>query len=79
VQAALRAMSRAWGRDAVFIGGGGSIPVVTTFRDALGVPSVLIGLGLADDRLHSPNEKFDLINFEKGVATSAFFYEELGK
>jgi acetylornithine deacetylase/succinyl-diaminopimelate desuccinylase-like protein len=79
VQAALRALGRAWGRDAVFIGGGGSIPVVTTFRDALGVPSVLIGLGLADDRLHSPNEKFDLINFEKGVATSAFFYEELGR
>lgn len=79
VQAALRALKRAWSRDAVFIGGGGSIPVVTTFRDALGVPSVLIGLGLADDRLHSPNEKFDLINFEKGVDTSAFFYEELGK
>ena len=58
---------------------GGSIPVVATFGDVLGAPVVLIGLGLADDRLHSPNEKFDLTNFYHGISTSAYFYDELAK
>ena len=77
VRAALRALSRSWGTEAVFIRGGGSIPVVEGFERLLGVSSVLIGLGLNDDRLHSPNEKFDLENFFHGIETSAFLFEEL--
>lgn len=77
VQAATRALRRSWGVDTVFIRSGGSIPVVATFAQELEVPSVLVGLGLADDRLHSPNEKFDLVNFYKGIATSAYLYSEV--
>lgn len=76
-QAACRAQKRAWGTDAVFIRSGGSIPVVATFARVLDVPSVLVGLGLVDDRLHSPNEKFDLDNFYHGITTSAYLIEEL--
>jgi acetylornithine deacetylase/succinyl-diaminopimelate desuccinylase-like protein len=79
VSAAKRALRRSWDREPVFIGGGGSIPVVSTFRTLLNAPSVLMGLGLADDRLHSPNEKFDLINFERGITSAAFFYQELAR
>lgn len=77
VQAAMRAQKKAWNTDSVFIRSGGSIPVVATFAQALSTPSVLMGLGLADDRLHSPNEKFDLENFYKGIATCTYFYGEL--
>lgn len=77
VQAARRALKQAWDVEAVAIRSGGSIPVVATFGEVLHAPVVLIGLGLADDRLHSPNEKFDLVNFSHGVATSAYFYQEL--
>ncbi|MEM1350068.1 MAG: dipeptidase [Myxococcota bacterium] len=77
VQAAVRALKSSWDVDPVFIRSGGSIPVVATFSDVLEVPSVLVGLGLADDRLHSPNEKFDLVNFYKGIATSANLYSEI--
>jgi acetylornithine deacetylase/succinyl-diaminopimelate desuccinylase-like protein len=77
VQAATRALHKSWGVDTVFIRSGGSIPVVATFAQELSVPSVLVGLGLADDRLHSPNEKFDLVNFYKGIATSAYLYSEV--
>lgn len=76
-QAACRALKRAWDADAVFIRSGGSIPVVATFAQVLGVPSVLVGLGLVDDRLHSPNEKFDLENLYHGITTSAYLIEEL--
>ncbi len=79
VQAANRALRRAWDVDAVAIRSGGSIPVVATFGEVLGAPVVLIGLGLADDRLHSPNEKFDVTNFYHGISTSAYFYDELAK
>lgn len=77
VQAAMRALKKSWDTDPVFIRGGGSIPVVATFGDVLKVPSVLIGLGLNDDRLHSPNEKFDLENFYAGIRTSAYLWDEL--
>lgn len=79
VQAAQRALKQAWDKDAVAIRSGGSIPVVATFGDILNAPVVLIGLGLADDRLHSPNEKFDVTNFYHGITTSAYFYSELAK
>ena len=79
VQAALRALSRVWGTDAVFTRGGGSIPVVATFSDILNVPTVLMGLGLSDDRLHSPDEKFNVENFYAGVRASAYLLHEAGQ
>ncbi len=77
VNAAMVALKKSWNVDPVFIRGGGSIPVVATFADVLKVPTVLIGLGLNDDRLHSPNEKFDLVNFYNGIRTSAYLWNEL--
>ncbi len=77
VTAAMAALKRSWNADPVFIRGGGSIPVVATFAQVLEVPSVLIGLGLNDDRLHSPDEKFDLENYYKGIRTSAYLWDEL--
>lgn len=77
VQAAMRASERAWGERAVFTRGGGSIPVVATFSEVLGVPTVLLGFGLNDDRLHSPNEKFDLENYFKGIETSSYLLSEV--
>ena len=77
VQAACRALAKSWGVEPVFIRSGGSIPVVATFSNLLQVPNVLVGLGLSDDRLHSPNEKFDLKNFYQGIKTSAYVYREM--
>jgi acetylornithine deacetylase/succinyl-diaminopimelate desuccinylase-like protein len=77
VQAACRALEKSWGSETVFIRSGGSIPVVATFTELLEVPCVLVGLGLSDDRLHSPNEKFDLDNFFHCILTSAYFYSEM--
>ncbi len=77
VDAAKRALKKSWDAEPVFIRGGGSIPVVATFAEVLKTPTVLVGLGLNDDRLHSPNEKFDLENFYKGIQTSAYFWNEV--
>lgn len=79
VEAAKRAYKAGFGRDPVFIRGGGSIPVVSTFRDALGVDSLLIGFGLPDDNTHSPNEKFCLKDFHRGIKTSAHLWRELAE
>jgi acetylornithine deacetylase/succinyl-diaminopimelate desuccinylase-like protein len=79
VKAAQRAVERAFGTPPVFIREGGSIPVVETFGRVFGAPVVLLGFGRPDDRAHGPDEKLGLTDFRKGVRTSAWLWEELGR
>lgn len=71
------ALSTEWGRDAVFIGGGGSIPVTHELKTALGMNVVLAGFALDDDRIHSPNEKYNLESFRRGIRSWARVLHEL--
>jgi len=78
VQAAGRAIERGFGRKPVFTREGGSIPVIASFEERLGLPAVLFGIGLPDENAHAPNEKLDLDNFHRGVISVAALYEEIG-
>jgi acetylornithine deacetylase/succinyl-diaminopimelate desuccinylase-like protein len=75
IQAAGRAIAKGFGREPIFTREGGSIPVVSTFQEELGVPSVLFGVGLPDENAHAPNEKLDVANFQNGIISSAYLYE----
>jgi acetylornithine deacetylase/succinyl-diaminopimelate desuccinylase-like protein len=79
MEAASRAYAVAFGKEPVLVRRGGSIPVVATFQKVLGIETVLIGFGLPDDRLHSPNEKFHLPNFYRGIETIIHFMRLLGE
>ncbi len=76
MRAAIAAYRRGFGVSPVFVRSGGSIPVVNEFQAALGVPVVLMGFALPDDRIHAPNEKFHLPNFYSGIETSVWFLHE---
>jgi len=78
-QAALRALEGAFGRKPVLMREGGSIPIVSQFKQVLGADTLLLGLSLPDDNAHSPNEKFDLRCFAAGMKMSALLWKELAK
>lgn len=79
IRIAATAFSAELGKPTVFIRSGGSIPIVGEFASFLGIPTVLMGFGLPDDGLHSPNEKYRIANYYQGIATIARFLDEYGK
>jgi acetylornithine deacetylase/succinyl-diaminopimelate desuccinylase-like protein len=79
IRAAGRAIEQGFGKAPVFCREGGSIPVVSTFQQELGLPAVLFGVGLPDENAHAPNEKLDLGNFHGGIVSSAVLYDEIAK
>ncbi|MFD1631963.1 dipeptidase [Pseudopedobacter beijingensis] len=74
-QAAYKAIEESFGKAPVPTRGGGSIPIVALFEEELEVKTVLMGFGLDSDNLHSPNEKYDLYNYYKGIETIPLFYK----
>ena len=74
-QAAAKAMETTFGKKPIPVRGGGSIPICFLFEKELGIKVVFLGFGLDSDNLHSPNEKFDLANFYKGIETIPYFHK----
>ncbi|HEX3880288.1 MAG TPA: dipeptidase [Bryobacteraceae bacterium] len=79
IRVAADAFSEVFGKPTVFTRSGGSIPIVGDFSNHLKIPTVLMGFGLPDDGLHSPNEKFRVENYYLGIATVATFFTQYGK
>ncbi|MGZ4304438.1 MAG: dipeptidase [Solirubrobacteraceae bacterium] len=78
MRAAARAYARGFGVAPVFLRCGGSVPVVNTFEEQLGIPTVLMGFGLPDDAIHAPDERMQLATFARAIATCVWFLAELG-
>ena len=76
-RAAAAALRDTFGKEAVFVAEGGSVPIVTMLQAKLGVDSVLLGFGLPDDKIHGPNEKLHLPNYYRGIETFIRFFENL--
>src|SRR5690606_37286630 len=77
VQLAAEALELGFGSKPTLMREGGSIPVVGLIKRELGIDTLLVGFGLPDDRIHSPNEKIDLASFHQGIRTAAALYEKL--
>jgi acetylornithine deacetylase/succinyl-diaminopimelate desuccinylase-like protein len=78
IDVAAQAFRDVLGRETVFVRSGGSIPIVGDFARHLHIPTILMGFGLPDDGLHSPNEKYKLSNYYAGIVTIAHFFEQYG-
>lgn len=74
-KAAAKAIETSFGKPAIPVRGGGSIPICALFEKELGIKIVFLGFGLDSDNLHSPNEKFDIFNFYKGIETIPYFHK----
>ncbi len=74
-KAAAKAIKATFGKDPIPVRGGGSIPICSLFEKELGVKIVFMGFGLDSDNLHSPNEKYDIVNFYKGIETIPYFHQ----
>ncbi|MCB0727012.1 MAG: dipeptidase [Ignavibacteriae bacterium] len=79
MEAAVTAMEKGFGKKPLFTRGGGSIPVVSSFQSILNAPTILLGFGLPDENIHSPDEHFNLINFHRGILSISHFYNEIAK
>lgn len=79
MQAAARAYVEGWGAAPLFTRGGGSIPVVADIADLMGIPVVLMGFGLDDDGLHSPNERYSIEMFQRGIETTIVYLDQLAQ
>ena len=78
-EAARQALSDEWQREAVLSGMGGSIPIAGYFKQILGLDAMLIGFAQDDDAIHSPNEKYDVESFHKGMRSWARVLDALAK
>ena len=79
IRAASRAFEKGFGAKPVFVREGGSIPVVTTLAETLGLSTVLMGVGLPDENAHAPNERLDLGNYQTGIVSIAHFFDQFSR